>query len=85
MLTPISSLIRLVKLPVILHLRLLQVHSVVLMRLRYGLDGSGFEFGLGQELVTSQHPSRPALVSSQPTPQWVPGLFLGGKAAGAWL
>ena len=30
------------------------------------------------------HPSRPTLMLTRPPAQWEPGLFLGGKAAGAW-
>ena len=30
------------------------------------------------------HPFTPAPGSTQPPIQWVPGLFSGGKAAGAW-
>jgi hypothetical protein len=55
--------------------------SVVGIATRYGLDGPGIESLWGRDF---SQPSRPALVPTQPPIQWVPGLFPGGKAAGAW-
>ena len=47
---------------------------------RYGLEGSEIEFRWGRNFP---HPSRPALRPTQPPIQWVPGLSLGQRAAGA--
>jgi hypothetical protein len=50
---------------------------------RYGLDGPRIESGLGGG-PDFLHLSSPAVGPTQPYVKWVPGSFLGGKAAGAW-
>jgi hypothetical protein len=55
--------------------------SSVCIASRYGLDGAGIESRWRRDFP---HPSRPALGPTQPLVQWVPGLFLEGKAAGVW-
>ena len=54
--------------------------SPVGMATRYGLDGPGIESRWGGR--DFPHPSRPALGSTQPPIQWVPGLSPGGKRPG---
>ena len=63
------------------HLRSVGRDSLVCIATHYGLDGPGIESRYGREFPRL---SRPALGPIQPPIQWVPGLFPGGKAAGAW-
>ena len=55
--------------------------SSVGLATRYGLDGSGIESRWVRDFP---YLSRPALGPTQPPTQWVLGLFLEGKAVGAW-
>ena len=49
--------------------------------IRYALEGPGIEFRWGRHFL---HLSRSALQPTQPPFKWVPDLFTGGKAVGAW-
>jgi len=46
------------------------------------LDGPGIESWWGRDFP---HPSRPVLWPALRPVQWIPGLFPGDKAAGAWI
>ena len=48
---------------------------------RYGLEGSEFKLRWGEDFP---HPSSPGLRPTQPPTQWVPCLFLEGRAAESW-
>jgi hypothetical protein len=54
--------------------------DVVGIATRYVLDGSGIEIRCGPDIP---HSSRPALRSTQPPVQWVPGLSR-GKVVAVW-
>ena len=56
--------------------------SAVAIATRYGMYGPGIESRWGRDFP---HPSRLALGPTQLPIQFVPRLFPGGKAAGAWL
>jgi hypothetical protein len=61
--------------------KLLRIICIVTGDNRYGLDGPGIEFRWGRDFP---QPSRPTLGPTQHPIQWIPGLFPGGKEAGAW-
>jgi hypothetical protein len=48
---------------------------------RYGLDGLRIEFWWGRVF---SYMSRTTVGPTQPPVKWVPGLFPGAKATGAW-
>jgi len=57
--------------------------SPVGIAIRYGTDGPVIvsRWGGGADFP---HSSKPALGPALPPVEWVPGLFPGGKVAGAW-
>jgi hypothetical protein len=55
--------------------------SSVGVAIRRELDGPGIESRWGRDFP---HSCRPALGPTQTPIKWAPGLFHGGKAAGAW-
>ena len=55
--------------------------SVVGIGIRCGLGDPGIESRWGQDFP---HPSSPAVLLTQPPVQWIPALFSGSKASGAW-
>jgi hypothetical protein len=61
----------------------MSLDSAVVTAARYGMDSSGSEPRLGQEIFSSPHPSKPILRPTQLQVQWVLDLFSGSKAAGA--
>jgi hypothetical protein len=56
-------------------------HQNASLILSMGLDFTGSNPGRGRDFP---HPCRPGVGPTQPPIQWVPGLFPGGKAVGAW-